>query len=48
MELTKREKEIIYCALSELLNDEELTNIEFDEIDDLRDLFYTDNSMPTF
>ena len=45
---SKREKEIIYFALSRLLDDKELSQKEFNEIDNLRDRFYTENKMPTY
>ena len=50
MNLTKREKEIIYFALSRLL-DVTITNFtskEWDKIDSLRDRFYTGNETPTY
>ena len=37
--MTKRQKEIIYFGLSRLLDDKELTQKEFNEIDELRDFF---------
>ena len=46
--LTNREKEIIYFALSRLLDDKKLIQKEFNEIDNLRDRFYTGNELPTF
>ena len=45
---TDREKEIIYLALSRLLDNPKLEQEEFNEIDNLRDFFYTGNEMPTF
>jgi hypothetical protein len=48
MALSDREKEIIYFALSRLLDDKELTLEEFNEIDNIRDEFYTGNAMPTY
>jgi len=39
--MTKREKEIIYFSLSRLLDDKELSQKEFNEIDTLRDKFKT-------
>jgi len=48
MDLTAREKEIIYFGLSRLLDDNTLTYPEFEEIDDLRDLFYTGEDLPTY
>jgi len=39
MELTQREREIIYFALSRTLEDSELDHKEWGEIDDLRDKF---------
>ena len=46
--MTKREKEIIYFALSRLLDDKKLSQKEFNEIDTLRDRFYTGDALPTF
>jgi len=46
--LSNREKEIIYFALSRLLDDKDLSYEEFIEIDDLRDCFYVGNEMPTY
>jgi hypothetical protein len=46
--MRKREKDIIYFALSRQLDDKELTQDEFNEIDTLRDQFYTENEMPTY
>lgn len=37
--MTKREKEIVYFSLSRLLDDKELSQKEFNEIDNLRDKF---------
>ena len=48
MELSEREKEIIYFALSRNLDDNELSAKEFEEIDNLRDQFYTGEDMPTY
>ena len=48
MDLTNREKEIIYFALSRCLDDNSLSYAEFEEIDNLRDQFYTGDSMPTY
>jgi len=48
MDLTEREKEIIYFGLSRLLDDKSLSYDEFLEIDDLRDLFYTGKDIPTY
>ena len=54
--MKKREKEIIYFALSRLLDgkdmegvvDKELSQEEFNEIDNLRDQFYLGEAMPTY
>ena len=46
--MTKREKEIIYFALSRLLDDKDLSQKEFNEIDNLRDRFYTEEEIPTY
>jgi len=46
--LEKREKEIIYFALSRLLDNNDLTEKEFNEIDGMRDRFYTGDEMPTY
>ena len=48
MELSDREKEIIYFALSRQLDSDILTAKEFKEIDDLRDQFYTGEDLPTY
>jgi len=48
MELTEREKEVIYFALSRLLDDPKLSQEEFDEIDNMRDQFYQGDAMPTY
>jgi hypothetical protein len=48
MTLTDREKEIVYFGLSRLLDDKSLSYVEFLEIDDLRDLFYTGEALPTY
>ena len=37
--MSRREKEIIYFALSRVLDDRELSQKEFNEIDNLRDKF---------
>ena len=46
--MTKREKEIIYFALSRLLDNNNLSQDEFNEIDDIRDEFYVGDGMPTY
>ena len=46
--MTKREKEIIYFALRRLLDNENLSQKEFNEIDDSRDTFYLGKEMPTY
>ena len=46
--MNKREKEIIYFALSRLLDNKDLSKKEFNEIDNLRDEFYIDEKMPTY
>jgi hypothetical protein len=48
MDLTNREKEILYFALLRLSNDDSLTNVEFMEIDVLKDRFYTENELPKY
>lgn len=48
MILSDRKKEIIYFALSRLLDDKELTLEEFNEIDNIRDEFYTGNAISTY
>jgi len=57
MTQSKREREIIYFALSRLLDDKEcralvdhdkLSTEEFYEIDNLRDQYYDGNEMPTY
>lgn len=48
MELTKKQNEIIYFALSRLLDDKKLSQKEFNKIDNLRDRFYQGNELPTF
>lgn len=47
-EFTGWEKEILYHALSRLLDDSKLSQREFNEIDNLRDRFYQGNEMPTY
>ena len=47
MILTQREKEIIYFALSRQLDDKTMTEKEWEEVDELRDQFYTGDAMPT-
>jgi len=46
--ITEQDKEVIYFALSRLLDDLTLSQIEFNEIDNLRDQFYVGNAMPTY
>lgn len=46
--ISEREKEIIYFALSRLLDDSTLCQSEFNEIDNLRDQFFVGNAMPTY
>jgi hypothetical protein len=48
MNFSKREKKIIYFALSRQLDDKNLSESEFNEIDDLRDCFCDGNEMPTY
>lgn len=48
MGYNNREKEIIYFALSRLLEDSDLSQKEFNEIDNLREQFYQDTKLPTF
>jgi hypothetical protein len=48
MELTNEEKDIIYFALSRLLDDRKISNEEFTKIDNLRDYFYTGDGLPTY
>jgi len=48
IKLTKTETEIIYFALSRLLDDKDLTQEEFNKIDNMRDEFYTGEEMPTY
>jgi hypothetical protein len=45
---TKRENEIIYFSLSRQLDDKNLSQKEFDEIDNLRDRFYEGKEMVTY
>ncbi len=46
--MNKREREIVYFALSRQLDDKTLSQDEFNEIDNLRDMFYDGNEMPTY
>ena len=48
MTQSKREREIIYFALSRQLDDETLSTEEFSEIDNLRDQYYDGDEMPTY